>query len=544
MPHLCGETRKGAVSRREFLRTAALLGVSLPSAMAFLASLEPSDASSFVSQAAAQEAPQAMSQETPRSGGLLRCANAVENIADPRSVDSIEASAMFRNSLEYLVRLDADNVAQPWLAESWEPNEDLTAWHFRLRPGVTWSNGDAFTAEDVEANFRRWYSPVGRSGMMASLGGFVSFERRGPLEFTLHLAAPWLAVPEALSQSGAAILHRRFDEEGGNWPRNPIGTGPFALSDYQAGQYCRFKRRDAYWGKPAYLDGVDYINVGSDAKARLAALAAGRVDALHRIGPSEIAALDRMRGVRLLRAQAANTLCIRMKPSEKPFDDLRVRRAVVLAADNREMLDTAVRGNGVLAENHHVAPFHPEYAKLPTRQRDVAKAKELLAQAEYTDGVDIELTLGNTQGPWEEETARVLQKNLAEAGIRLKLSILRPAQFWPIFMKVPFGMTYWAHRPLGVTVLDLAYRSGAAWNETGFADAAFDNALDQAMAIIDPSKRAIPIETCERILQDACLMVQPFWQDEMTVVADGVRNFHAHTTDYYRMNEVWKAEGK
>ena len=156
-----------------------------------------------------------------------------------------------------------------------------------------------------------------------------------------------------------------------------------------------------------------------------------------------------------------------MKPAEKPFDDIRVRKAVVLAADNQKMLDIAVRGIGVVAENHHVAPFQPEYAKLPPLKRDVAEAKRLLAEAGYKDGIDLELTLGNTQGVWEQDTAQVLQQNLAEAGIRLKLNVIPAAQFWPIWTKVPFGMTYWAHRPLGVMTLDLAYRSGAAWNKSG-----------------------------------------------------------------------------
>jgi peptide/nickel transport system substrate-binding protein len=275
--------------------------------------------------------------------------------------------------------------------------------------------------------------------------------------------------------------------------------------------------------------------------AKLDALSAGRIDALHRIGASELEAVGQPAGVNLLRVRAANTVCIRMKPTERPFNDLRVRKAIVLAADNRAMLDGAIRGNGMLGENHHVAPIHPEYTALPPLRRDVARAKELLAQAEYEDGIDIELTVGNTQGRFEEETARILQKSLAEANIRLKLNVVPAQQYWPTWMKLNFGMTYWAHRPLGVTALDLAYRSGAAWNETGFADQEFDRALDRALALVDPRQRAVPIATCEKILQDACIMVQPFWLDETTVVAEKVRDFRAHPSDYYRLQDVWLA---
>jgi peptide/nickel transport system substrate-binding protein len=531
VPQLCDQVIRGSISKREFLRTVALLGVAVPSAKALLAATVGLDGLSFVSPACAQE--------TPKSGGVLRFATAVQEITDPAIITWIEASDMFRNSLEYLVEVDADNVTKPFLAESWQPNEDLTAWRFKLRAGVKWSNGDDLTTDDVEFNFKRWIAADSKSSMKTTFKTLTSFEKHSPLEFTLHLSAPLLTVPESLYAYNGPILHRKFEEQGRNWPKNPIGTGPFQLVDYAVAQHCTFKRRDGYWGKPAYLDGIEYINIGTDTQAQLAALVAGQVDVLYRIGVSDLDVVARLPGIKLLRGPAANTLCIRMKPSEKPFDDLRVRKAVVLAADNQKMLDVAIRGNGVVAENHHVAPFQPEYAKLPPLKRDVAQAKQLLAEAGHKDGIDLQLTLGNTQGTWEQDTGQVLQQNLAEAGIRVTLNVIPAAQFWPIWMKVPFGMTYWAHRPLGVMTLDLAYRSGAAWNESGFSDPAFDKALDQAMALVDPKKRAVPTGTCEKILQDACVMVQPFWHDKMTVVASKVQNFRAHPADYYKMHEVW-----
>jgi len=531
LPQLRDEARKGAIARREFLRMAALLGVALPSARA------------LIGEAAADEAPaaatSARAEATPRQGGILRFASEVREIGDPALAPSIEASDMLRNALERLVELDADNVARPRLAESWQPNEDLTQWRFKLRAGVKWSNGEAFTAEDVEANIARWTPPKSPSAMRIGIGRFAGFEKHGPLEFTLHLASPMLGVPEALSLSSAAILHRRFDEEGGDWSKNPIGTGPFALAAYEEGRRCGFRRRDDYWGGRVHLDGVDYLNVGTKDQAQIAALARGDVDTVNRVGVSDLDALSQLPSVELLRARAANTFCMRMKPAERPFDDLRVRKAIVLAADSQRMLDGAVSGNGLLAENHHVAPFHPEYAELPRLRRNVGHAKALLVQAEYGSGVDIELTLGNTQGDFERTAAALLQKSLAEAGIRLRLNVVPRAKFWATWMKVPFGMTYWAHRPLGVTALDLAYRSSAPWNETGFSDPEFDKALDQAMAIADPRQRAAPIATCEKILQDACVMVQPFWLDEMTAAAKRIRGLRAHPTDYYDLREVW-----
>jgi peptide/nickel transport system substrate-binding protein len=147
--------------------------------------------------------------------------------------------------------------------------------------------------------------------------------------------------------------------------------------------------------------------------------------------------------------------------------------------------------------------------------------------------------LGNTQGKWEQDTAQVLQQSLAEAGIRLKLNVLPAAQYWPIWDKVPFGLTYWAHRPLAVMTLDLAYRSGAAWNESHGASNEFDAALDKAMAIVDPKARSKAMETVEKIIQDAAVMVQPYWPANFSAISNKVQGHRAHPAHYFRMDRVW-----
>jgi len=106
---------------------------------------------------------------------------------------------------------------------------------------------------------------------------------------------------------------------------------------------------------------------------------------------------------------------------------------------------------------------------------------------------------------------------------------------------VPFGLTFWAHRPLAVMTLDLAYRSGAAWNETHFASKAFDLALDQAMAIVDPRARAVAMEDVERILQDAAVMVQPYWSDRFGAASTKVRGFRMHPATYNSVFRTWLA---
>jgi peptide/nickel transport system substrate-binding protein len=262
---------------------------------------------------------------------------------------------------------------------------------------------------------------------------------------------------------------------------------------------------------------------------------------LYRVTIAELELVKRLDDVKLYEEQSAQTLVLRMQQDKKPFDDIRIRKAIVLAADNAQMLKLAYRDMGEVAYNFHVAPFQPDYGPLPPLKRDVAEAKRLLAEAGYPDGIDITLELGNTQGRWEQDTAQVLQQNVAEAGIRLNLNVRPATEYWPVWDKVPFGITYWAHRPLGIQMLDLCYRSGSTWNEAHFNNPEFDAAVDTAQAILDPKERAGAMSAAEKILQDNAVMVQPFWANNFTAAATNVMGHRGNPSHFYRMDRVWLA---
>ena len=523
VPELCEQVRRGAIGRRSFLRTVALLGVSVASAQTWLGGgLAPRPA---------------LAQE-PKRGGTLRMAMKTQEITDPANYNWVEASNITRNVIEFLTEVDAENVVHPYLAESWTPSDDLKVWTFKLRQGVKWSNGDDFTTDDVEANFRRWLNPESKSVNRTQFAG-TTFEKVGPHEFKLHLEKPKLSIPEELYAYTCSIVHRSFEDTGANFQKNPIGTGPYALAEFGIGKIARVTRRDGYWGKPPYLDEIQYIDLGSDISAHLGALAAGQVDVLYRVTVAELDLAKRLPNVQLISGPSAMTICLRMQVDQKPFDDIRVRKAITLAADNQRILDLALRGQGVLGENHHVSPIQPEYFKLPPVPRDVAQAKRLLEEAGQAGKLNLEIAVGNTQGRFEQDSAQVLAQNLAEVGINLRLNVLPEAQYWPIWDKVPFGVTFWAHRPLGVMTLDLAYRSGAVWNETHYSNPEFDAALDRAMAIVDPAERAKVMKQVEKTIQDSAIMVQPFFVNKVTAASNKVHNFVMHPAEYFKMTEVW-----
>ncbi len=550
VPELANLYVKGEVDRREFLRTATLLGVSATAAYTFVGRVT---GEGFVPEARAQG----------KRGGTLRWAMEVQEIKDPATFDWTQKSDVTRWMVEYLTRTKQDNVTVPYLAESWEASDDLKVWTLKLRKGVKWSNGDDFNADDVVYNFERWLDPnVGSSNLSLFSGLTDTVEvkndkgetvkqqrmREGAVEkvdshtVRLHLNAPNLAIPENLYNYPTAIVHRRFDEMGGDLRKNPIGTGPYTLERFAVGSEALLTRRKdeyGYWGEEPYLDAIHYIDTGSDRSAMMAAIASGQVDGVHEVDVTQLDVLERMPNIVLHSVTTARTGVMRMQVDAAPFDNPKVRAAVVAAADNQKLLELGYRGRGSAAENHHVGPMHPEYFQLPPLERDVERAKQLLKEAGYENGIDISIDIGNTQGPWELATAQALKEQLQPAGINLAINTMPAAQYWDIWTTTPFGLTSWTHRPLGVMVLNLAYRSGQAWNETHYDNPEFEKALDEAGAMLDPNERRKKMEEVEAILQADNIMVQPFWRNQYTATRDHVKGYAPHPTQYHQFETVW-----
>ncbi len=552
IPGLIEDLKSGKMSRREFLRTVTLLGMTVPAAYGVVGAVLGVD-TGMISTARAQE---------PQKGGTLRVAMQVQEMTDPATFDWTEKSNQARHIVEYLTITGPDNLTRPYLAESWEPNDDLTEWTFHLRQGVKWSNGDDFNADDVVFNFTRWLDPkTGSSnqGLFSAMleevdsgekdaeGKPVMSKRMipGAIEkidehtVKIKLNSPVLAIPENLYNYPTAIVHRDFDKMGGDLTKNPIGTGPYELAELRVGESCRLRKRsEPYWGGEVYLDEIHYIDVGSDAQAVVAAMASGQVDAVYNLDISVVDAARQFPNIVIGEAPTAQTGVIRFKVTEKPFDDIRVRKAIVKCADNAVILERAYRGLGTLGQNHHVAQIHPEYAELPLLERNIEEAKALLKEAGQ-EGLTVECIAGNTEGKWEQDSLVVLKEQCSAAGITINVNVLPAAQYWEIWDKAPFSITSWTHRPLGVMVLALAYKSGVPWNECSYSNPQFDAELAKAEAMVDVAERKKQMEVVEKILQDDAIMVQPFFRSVLMAHSDKVHNYRAHPTRYHQFNDTW-----
>ena len=310
------------------------------------------------------------------------------------------------------------------------------------------------------------------------------------------------------------------------------------LSELVVGEKCILKRADGdYWGGNVYLDEIHYYNF-SDENALLA-FSSGEVDTIYEFGVEQLEFAKAVEG-KIISARTAQMLGLRMQVDQAPYDDIRVRRAFLMAIDNATVLPFVYPEGGDVGANVHAAPIHPEYCELPTQVRDVEGAKALLAEAGYADGIELTIDVGNTDGPWHQTVVEVVRDQVKDAGIDLKINVMPASKYWEIWDKTPFGATAWTHRPLGTMVLSLGYRSGVPWNETHFADPEFDAALDDAEATLDVAERRKKMEKVEKIMQDAAINCIPFFRPLYSIVNDNVNGLELHPTNYHQFNKVWK----
>jgi peptide/nickel transport system substrate-binding protein len=534
-PYVCElqkQFQAGLITRRDFIRNATLLGMSAAAAINFGFNIKPAYASD----------PQ------PKRGGVWKCAMKIQRIDHPSRVAWVQGGNTVKMVYDFLAETGQDNVTRPMLLEKWEASADLKTWDLFIRKGVKFNNGDVLTSEDVMFTIKQWLTKETGSSMFGLLsywGGYQNVEKVDDYHIRLHLEKPNVAVPEHLYHYPALILHRGFE---GDFVKQPIGTGPFTMSEFKEGERATFQARKDYWmkgadGKPLpYVDQVMFLDMDNDAG--MAAVNSGQVDSVFRPRAGDVEAAKKMSQLQVISVDTAWTYTVKMRVDGEPWQDNRVRKALKMCLDRAKILNLAAYGEGTLAIDAHVAPSNPEWCPKPIPKCEPDKAKAIMQEWAKEKGITlpIKVTLATKNDHQDPEIAQAVKELAKPAGFDIQLDITEPKAYWSRWTEVPFGVTSWSHRPLATMVLPLAYTKAAigAWNETRWHDDEFDKYLEQANMTLDIKERAKIMCNIEDIMQERGPVGINYWLKYFEVMNKRVKNVKAHPSMYNTfVREMW-----
>ncbi len=529
---------KGKITRRDFLRYSTLLGMS-----AFAASQMAGIGLARKAFAAA-----------PKRGGMLKVSSTLHKITHPAQFSWVSPTQVGRQVAEYLTFTDGKNITHPYLLKNWVVSDDLKTWTLNIRQGVKWNNGDTFTADDVIFNFNQWMNKDVGSSMLGLVGEYLDLtgiERVDQYAVKLNLKKPEIAVPEHLFHYPALIMnHRTFQ---GDFTKAPVGTGPYTLESYRPGERAVVKARKDYWqkgtdGQPLpYMDGMEFIDMGTEMAPQIAAIKAGEIDMidLGDVGGVDVfQALRNDSNIQIIPVTSASSRVLRMRVDMKPWSDNKVRTALKICQHHEKILSLAYMNEGLQGQDFHVYQLHPEYCEKPIPKYEPQRAKQLLKEAGYPDGLDVNLAVGT----WPEVVryAEILKQDAAPAGFRINLQTMPTSQYWEKWTEVDLGITPWMHRPIGTMVLNLAYIADAAgkpvpWNETRWSDPEFSKLLTEANGLLNIDERRKVFCKLEDIQQQRGSIGIPFWRNAWYVLSKKVQNVQGVPPLYMTFNEAWIA---
>ncbi len=319
----------------------------------------------------------------------------------------------------------------------------------------------------------------------------------------------------------------------------PNGTGPWKFKSWTRGKRSLFLAHDQYRVHDGpYIAELETISI-TDPAARVNALSAGQVDVIQGLPANLVKATRANAKLRLLIAQTGAFTPQTMRVDTPPFNDVRVRQAIRLLVDRRQIVSNALAGLGRVG-NDLFCPFDPNYASsLPQRQHDPEKARALLKAAGKSD-LTVEIYTSNA-APAMLESSTLIAQQAKDAGVTIKLDEVPTDQYWSLkYLKAPFACSGWGQRSLESQILQ-AVDSKAPYNETAWKNAKFDKLTADARKTLDPKKRKEYYFEAQKMLYDSggfIIWGFPYSIDAHSVRVKGLKKSTARALGYYNFTDA------
>lgn len=363
-------------------------------------------------------------EELSEGNDLIIAAGSDITSLDPHTTSDVPSGNVQINLFESLTKTDENFELQPHLAESWEDVEE-DVWEFTLREDVTFSDGEAFNAEAVEANLERLMDPDVASPRAGLFEIIEEIEVVDEYTIRLHTEMPFSALPAHLSTypssmvSPALIEEDYANMEDGGQPgdavnEGPEGTGMFTLNNWDPGNEIVLDAKDDYWNERVSFDSVTFKVVPEDL-TRVGELETGASHIIDPLTPSDMSRVEGTDGMEVFQTEAASITYLGFNNEVEPLDDPLVRRAIDLALSKSDMLEGVLEGNGTPAVGPLNATQFGYSEDVVSSEQDLEEAQSLLAEAGYEDGFEISIWTNDTEE--RSDIAVLAQADLAQIGI-------------------------------------------------------------------------------------------------------------------------------
>jgi len=442
-----------------------------------------------------------------------------------------------------LTRIDAQAKVVPDLAVSWNASPDLREWTFKLRPGVKFHHGKPLQASDVVFTFKRIMDPATGSAGRTQLEVVKDVEAPDDATVRFILNQPFADFPGLLTGRQMRVVAA---DRAATIKTEPSGTGPFRFVRYTPGDQLELVRNPDYYDKDHIkLDRV-VLRVMPEAAARVAALRSGSIDLIWNLPLEMITDLKKDTGVKVDAVASGSWDGIILNNAKPPFNDVRVRRAVYLALDKKALVDFALFGEG--APTHTpIPPTDPAFNKDIGFGTDLAKAKQLLAEAGYPQGfpVDIFVPAGR---PARERLGVAAQQLLRPLGIKLNVQRLpynrysaEVAGIAPMYVDGFFGNSV-----IDASTSPWFYSTGS-WNARmwHFSSKRVDQALDAARASNDPAEQIRQYKIFQQAITEEVPGIIAYVSNVATAYRANIANYHTNPflwLDLYDVQKTAQAE--
>jgi peptide/nickel transport system substrate-binding protein len=516
--HVIDEFVAGRLSRGDFLRRGAVVGLSMPLMGAIVAACGGANSTSSSPASGGSSGP-------AKPGGTIKAGIIPPSGAiDPVTVLDQGGLDMLAQTGEYLCLANSKSQLVPVLAESWKANASADVWTFKIRQGVKFHNGQPLTADDVVYTYKLQSDPKGKSNALSAFNGIVvpaGVQKVDDFTVAFHLTAPDANFPYVCSSENYNMIILPNNYDSSKWEASFIGTGPFKMKSYTAKVGASFVRNEAYWGTKALPDATEFTFYDAQ-QPQILALEAGTIDVVGQFSVQGGQALLSNSKFNVISVRSSAHRELSMRCDQAPFTDPRVRQAVALTLNRPEIVQGLFQGKSELGND---SPFAPVFASTDTsvtqRAQDLTKAKQLLQAAGHGSGFSTHLFTETTQEM--PAFAQIVKSSAAKAGVNIGLTIESPDQYYSKdWLSGVMSMVDYGHRSVPNLFLQAPLQSKGTWNAAHFKDATYDTLSAQYIAALDLQSQKTIAGKIENLLLEQTPVIYAYFYNYLAATASNV----------------------